>query len=397
MASYHFSAQIIGRKAGRSAVAAAAYRAGERLHDRRVDQTFDFSKRRGVTERMILLPEGAAPWLADRAQLWNHVEGMEKRKDAQLVREINLALPHELSHDARVMLVRNFVREQFVSVGMVADIAWHEPIPEKGDDPRNFHAHIMLTLRQAGPHGLRAVKTREWNSDELMNIWRRAWSEHQNRALEEARLPQRVDHRSLHDQRADAQARGDRATAERLDRVAEIHIGPKGRAAERRTDRSPASRTRTKATARPVGGTWRSAKVGSKRARNIDYPRIDRGSRSGFALALIDRNIRQSLGRADRLERLASRLRAREARAARVLTVANLPLNQQLRYGLSLSPTRILMARRHRSRISLLLHDIERLLANLMQARDLLGDRQRSFVQMRGMSTRRSDGRTREI
>jgi hypothetical protein len=115
LASYHFSAQIIGRKAGRSSVAVAAYRAGARLADERSGKVFDFSRRRGVSGQEILLPNGAASWLADSARLWNHVEATEKRRDAQLCREINMALPHELSHAERVALVRGFVREQFVA------------------------------------------------------------------------------------------------------------------------------------------------------------------------------------------------------------------------------------------------------------------------------------------
>jgi ATP-dependent exoDNAse (exonuclease V) alpha subunit len=216
--SYHFSVQIIGRNAGRSAVAAAAYRAGERLRDERSGRTADFARRRGVVQREILLPPEAAAWLGNRERLWNHVEALERRSDAQLAREINLALPHELTAAQRVDLVCGFVQEQFVAMGMVADVAWHAPVAEKGDDPRNFHAHIMLTLRQAQADGLRPVKTREWNSDTLLELWRRAWSRHQNRALERAGLVERVDHRSLAEQRTAALKRRDSRAAEELDR-----------------------------------------------------------------------------------------------------------------------------------------------------------------------------------
>jgi MobA/MobL family protein len=101
MASYHFSVQIISRSAGQSSVAAAAYRAGERLKEQRSGKIHDYSKRRGVVSAEILLPRGAANFLGDRSALWSYVERLEGRRDAQLAREINLALPHELDANAR--------------------------------------------------------------------------------------------------------------------------------------------------------------------------------------------------------------------------------------------------------------------------------------------------------
>ena len=134
MASFHFSAQVIGRGKGRSAVAAAAYRAGVRLRDDAAGIAHDYRRRRGVVHSEIIVPDGAAAW----------------RKDAQLAREINVALPHELSVEERRSLLQGFVREQFVARGMVADLAIHEPVD---GDARNHHAHILLTLRQATPDG----------------------------------------------------------------------------------------------------------------------------------------------------------------------------------------------------------------------------------------------------
>lgn len=342
-----------------------------------------------------MLPDGAAEWLADRSRLWNHVEGLEKRKDAQLAREFNIALPHELTHAERVELVRSFVGEEFVSRGMVADIAWHDPVAEKGDDPRNFHAHIMLTLRQAGADGLRGVKTREWNSDALMKAWRQAWADHQNRALGRAQIKQRVDHRTLEAQRQEAQARGDRPAAERLDREPEIHVGPKARAADRKGKTAPQSRTYSRPTARPAGGAWRSSKVPEKRQRLLDYQRIDQGSRSAYGAAVIDRNIRDSFRRVDKLERQATRLRAREMRAQRVLTLAGMPKSQHVRYGLVLTPQKIAMARRHKGRVSSLLRDIERLIADLLQVRDHWARRHRSVLRQRDLEVLRIRGRGR--
>jgi hypothetical protein len=397
LASYHFSAQIIGRASGRSSVAAAAYRAGARLRDERSGQEHDYSNRRGVAHSEILLPEGAAPWLADRVKLWNHVERIEKRRDAQLAREINIALPHEIGAEERLSLVRGFVREQFVSRGMVADIAWHEPVPAKGDDPRNFHAHIMLTLRQAQADGLRAVKTREWNSDTLMEEWRAAWAMHQNRFLLRGGHRDQVDHRSLRVQRQEAERRGDRQAAETLAREPEIHIGPKARAAERKERVVRQSRDYVRATARPAGGVWYSAPAATgRRQRTLDYRRIDRGSRMAFNADRISVNMRGVFHKADRLERLAARLRARELRAMRLLTVAGLPAHERARYGLTITPARLKVARKHKARTSSLLRDIERILASLFHVRDLWGVRYRDLLRLRPHELERGRSRGRD-
>ncbi|MFG1225259.1 MobQ family relaxase [Xanthobacter wiegelii] len=301
MASYHFSAQIVKRSAGRSVVAMAAYRAGERLYDDKAGRWADFGNRRGVVHREILAPEGSAPWLTDRSTLWNAVEHGEKRRDAQLAREINIALPYELSHAQRVELLRAFVQEQFVGRGMVADVAVHEPVPEKGDNPRNHHAHILLTLRQATATGLRSVKTREWNSDRLMLDWRAAWAAHQNDALRRGGHRTSVDHRSLYAQRAEAQERGDLRTAARFDRAPEIHVGPSARllASQGRSGRS-----------RPVEvGPKRRREEGKAPTRRVrDYPRHDRGSRLDWLTNLLLGNNQLAKARVEKFERQSARL-----------------------------------------------------------------------------------------
>lgn len=238
MASYHFSAQIIKRgckKFGnRSAVACAAYRAGSKLKDEKNKTVFDYSRRKGVVHSEILLPEDAAPRLADRQELWNEVEQKEKRKDAQLAREINVALPHELSPEERKEFLMAFVQDQFVSKGMIADVAIHAPVKEHGDHPCNHHAHIMLTLRQPHKAGLYRTKTREWNSRDQMKVWREEWANYQNRALERAGRTERVSHETLDKQREDALARGDKEQAEHLNRTPEIHVGVRARHMEQR-------------------------------------------------------------------------------------------------------------------------------------------------------------------
>lgn len=213
MAIYHFAAQVISRSAGRSATAAAAYRAGERIHDERTGQTFDYGKKSGVEHTGIMAPANAPDWVHDRAKLWNAVEHGEKRKDAQVCREIEMALPVELNNEQQLELVRGFVKQRFVRAGMVADIAIHRPKQE------NPHCHVLLTMRDIGPDGF-GQKNRSWNDKQLLETWREQWAEHTNRALERAGHSARVDHRTLE--------------AQGIDRVPQIHIGPKTPEMERR-------------------------------------------------------------------------------------------------------------------------------------------------------------------
>ncbi|MCR6736606.1 MAG: MobA/MobL family protein [Afipia sp.] len=304
MASYHFSAQAVKRSEGRSVVAMAAYRAGEKLRDERRGVDADYSRRRGVVHAEIIAPEGSAEWLLDREQLWNRVEKSEIRRDAQLAREINMALPCELTDEQRLALVREFVAAEFVSLGMVADFAIHEPVAEKGDDPRNFHAHVLLTLRQAGGGGLRRVKTREWNSDAMLAKWRAAWAEHQNRVLRERGLAVKVDHRSLEVQRAEAVARREPGLAAMLDRFAEIHVGPKARKAG--FAGTPQSRERE-------AGPFRIREMPSPARRVVRYPELDQGSRGYANIKRLSSNGERFAAMAAKIERQAERMRRRQA------------------------------------------------------------------------------------
>ena len=174
MAQYRFSAKVISRKDGRSAVAAAAYRAGERLQDERLEMSFDYRRRDGVEHTEIMLPEGVPQRLADRHTLWNEVERVEGRCDAQVAREVQLSLPHELTFEQRRELVRDFVQKAFVDRGMVADVAMHAP--DKEGDERNYHAHIMLTTRSIHWDGF-GKKDRSWNGKDTLQEWREQWAE----------------------------------------------------------------------------------------------------------------------------------------------------------------------------------------------------------------------------
>ena len=194
MAIFHFSAKVIGRSSGRSAVAAAAYRAGERLHDERIDRTHDFTNKAGVLHSEVMLPKGAPDAFTDRATLWNAVETAEKRKDAQLSREVEVALPHELSKKDNIRLAREFVKAEFVEKGMIADLNVHWDIGEDGK--AKPHAHVMLTMREVAKDGFGA-KVRDWNKTALIEQWRECWANHVNRALAERDIDARVDHRSL--------------------------------------------------------------------------------------------------------------------------------------------------------------------------------------------------------
>ncbi|OUI89447.1 conjugal transfer protein TraA, partial [Acetobacter persici] len=156
MAIYHLSVKSISRSAGRSVVAAAAYRAGQELTDERQGLTHDYTRKQGVEAAFIVAPDGA-DWAQDRNALWNAAEAAERRKDAKTGREYELALPAELDAGARKQLARDFAAELVERYGVVADVAIHGPGRE--GDNRNHHAHILTTTRTAGEDGLGA-KTR---------------------------------------------------------------------------------------------------------------------------------------------------------------------------------------------------------------------------------------------
>ena len=197
MAIYHFSAKVISRANGSSAVASAAYRSASELHDERLGRNHDFSNKAGVIHSEVMLPEGAPERLNDRTTLWNEVEAGEKRKDAQLAREVEFSIPREMSEKQGVALARDFVAEQFVKRGMVADLNVHWDHAKDGS-PKP-HAHVMLAMREVGPEGF-GKKQRDWNSSELLQGWREAWAVHVNERMAELGLEGRIDHRSYADQ-----------------------------------------------------------------------------------------------------------------------------------------------------------------------------------------------------
>lgn len=233
MAIFHFEVSIVGRSAGRSAVAAAAYRSGQVLRDRRHGRVRRPGVRRDPLHLEILLPEGAPAWMADREALWNAVEAAERRKDSQLARQIVVVLPRELSPQRQVGLARGFAAA-LAARGMVADLAVHPTAPGRAEP--NPHALLLLTMRRvdpAAPGGFGPKET-AWNGRGLVLELRGLWAGLLNAALAEAGLAGRVDPRSFAARRAEALAAGDLALAARLDRVPEPRVGAAATALERR-------------------------------------------------------------------------------------------------------------------------------------------------------------------
>lgn len=266
MAQYRFSSQIVSRSTGRSAVAAAAYRSGQSLADERTGLVHDFSQKRGIAFAEIMAPDNAPDWMLDRSRLWNAVEAAEKRKDAQLSREVQLSLPHELTEAHRIELVRGFVNSQFVARGMIADVAIHRPSDRS--DERNHHAHVMLTMRELTGEGF-GNKAREWNDADLLQTWREEWANHQNRMLEREGYAGRVDHRSF--------------AAQGVDREPTQHLGPNAHQMEQR---GKASRIGDENRATDERNTQRAEQHQAAVVVNLDLERHRRQSAATTAARL---------------------------------------------------------------------------------------------------------------
>ena len=194
MAIYHLHVKVIGRKSGSSAVASAAYRSASRLRDERLGRDHDFSGKRGVVHSEVMLPENAPEAWSDRERLWNDTEAFEVRKDAQLAREVEFAIPREMSERDGIELARDFVQAEFVGLGMIADLNVHWDRAEDGM-PKP-HAHVMLTMRAVDENGF-GRKVRDWNRTEMLECWRERWAALANERLAELDIDARIDHRSL--------------------------------------------------------------------------------------------------------------------------------------------------------------------------------------------------------
>ena len=211
MASYHLSVKSISRSQGRSAVAAAAYRSGERLTDRRQGMEHDYTRKGGVEHTELVVPEGAPEWAHSRNLIWNAAEAAENRKNSVVAREWELALPAELDEAGRRELALDFAQTLVERYRVAADVCIHAPHRE--GDQRNHHAHVMTTTREIGSEGFGA-KTRILDVKQTASVevsaMRELWAERQNAALERAGEAERVDHRTLEAQRETAEAERDR-------------------------------------------------------------------------------------------------------------------------------------------------------------------------------------------
>ena len=222
MALYHFSLGHIKRTAGHTAIAAAAYRAGEKLYDAYYGETQDYSRKKGVVTTKIYAPDYVPEMLHDRQTLWTEVEFNENRKDAQLAYSFDIALQNELTMEENIELLDIFVREEMVSRGMIVDVAIHDPDKDKRGIP-NPHGHLSSPIRpflgsgvwgdkqhqefaldengerirkENGKYKTMAVSNTGWNDPALLEHWRRRWAEIVNAKFEEKGLSCHIDHRS---------------------------------------------------------------------------------------------------------------------------------------------------------------------------------------------------------
>ena len=207
MSLYHLSVKVISRGDGRSAVAAAAYRAGEKLTCDHYEKIQDYTKKSGVEFTNIYAPENTNPELLDRQTLWNTVEKVERRKDAVLAREFEIAFPCELNAEQRKQLLDELCQKLVEKYNVVVDAAIHAPHTDSGSDERNYHAHIMFTTRAINENGeFAAKKYRDFSRDngtQTVCDWREDFADLCNKHLEQAGFDQRVDHRSYKDQEKD--------------------------------------------------------------------------------------------------------------------------------------------------------------------------------------------------
>ena len=233
MAIYHLSVKSVSRGEGRRATAAAAYRAAELVHDQELGLDYDYTRKRGVEHSEIVLPTAAAKqdiqWARDRQQLWNAAEAAEKRKDARIAREYEIALPAEMNAAQRLKLTRAFAQELAERYNNAVDFAIHAP-HWKGDG-RNHHAHLLATTREITPLGLGEKTAVEWSNTDRqrrglqsasleMSEIRGRWKDLTNAHLQSLGLEARVDHRSLE--------------AQGIEREPTTHLGPAVHGMQRR-------------------------------------------------------------------------------------------------------------------------------------------------------------------
>ncbi|WP_105465579.1 MobQ family relaxase [Escherichia coli] len=205
MAIFHLDFKIVKRSEGMTSVAKAAYHARTRITDDRIGETYDFSHRTDLHGHIILAPVSAPSHIVKSSSaLWNEVERVERQNNGQTARYFDVAIPVELNNDDKKKLVAEYCQKNFVDKGMIADIAFHDL------DGKNPHAHVMLTLKTITAAGF-GKKDRSWNDKKIMLQWRESWATMSNSYLEAAGSEERIDHRSLRTQCADALAQAEEA------------------------------------------------------------------------------------------------------------------------------------------------------------------------------------------
>ena len=227
MSLFHFHVTQIKRSAGQSAVACAAYRAGEKLKSEYYGEISDYTRKGGVVESGIMLPEYVPKNLSDRETLWNAVEKIEKGKKAQLAYSFDFALQNEFTMEENISLSKKFIKEQFVDRGMIADFAIHSP---ETNGIANPHVHVLCPIRPIDKNGewgnkqkrvyeldkngnratdhngnyiFSAVPTTDWGKPETLEHWRSEWARMCNEKFEEKQLADRIDYRSYERQGVD--------------------------------------------------------------------------------------------------------------------------------------------------------------------------------------------------
>lgn len=223
MALFSLNVSYVSRKQGRSIAAAAAYRSGELLYDNYIGKNYDYTDRQDVLYKEIILPKNAPREYYNRELLVGAINNSETRSDSRTAREIKIALPNELSLEQNIKLVKNYVLENFVKIGMCADVAIHEGPLEEHKKPssikpvfgrqNNPHAHILLTTRKVDSNGFDKKKCREWDSKFYVSLWRKAWADIQNKEFEILGSDARVSHESY-------------AAQGQKDREPTKHLGP---------------------------------------------------------------------------------------------------------------------------------------------------------------------------
>ena len=283
MAIFHLNIKIITRGKGMSAVSAAAYRAGVKITNAYDGVTHDYTRKTGVVHTEIILPGHAPRIYYDRSVLWNAVENVEKAKNSQLAREIDIALPVELSREQNLELVRNYVKNSFVDKGMCADISIHD------NRDGNPHAHIMLTMRPINENGIwgskqkkeyildkcgkkiydpkkktykcRSVESTDWNDRDKAEEWRKAWADSVNEYLKKLNQPVKIDHRSY--------------IRQGIEQIPTIHLGPAAWQMEKRGIQTD------------LGNINREIEVTNKELRMLNA-RIRKAKNELFAMPLAD-------------------------------------------------------------------------------------------------------------